>query len=62
LQELARVAEEDGRGGAASRGGAALEESALGLGRKIAEAEAEMDAARITQQNALAQVERVEGR
>lgn len=39
-----------------------LEASAGGLGRRIAEAEAEMDGARLRQQTALSEAERVEGR
>jgi chromosome segregation protein len=62
LDELGRVAEEGTAEAERLRAEAAgLEESAGGIGRRIAEAEAEMDAARVAQQNALAQVERVEG-
>ena len=41
---------------------AALETSASGLGRQIADAEAEMDRGRLLQQTALGEAERVEGR
>ena len=60
--ELARLAEESVAEAERLRAETArLEDEAIALGRRIAEAESEMEGARLLQQNALTRVERAEG-
>jgi chromosome segregation protein len=63
LDELAATAEKASNEADALRTEAAtLEASAAGLGRRIAEAEAEMERVRLLQQTSFAEAERIEGR